>query len=640
MIYNKINIYKILNLILIFLLLTSFFGSIVYKLYSLNNIGIFISLILSIIVFIIIHLFLKQNNKKYLIIKENKKEKSTIKNTILPIFYIILFFSNIYILFINKTTQAIISPWEVMPSYFFIIYAIATTILILNILSNSKFSTPLITLHYFLSFSIAVIIYKIGYGFDPFVHEATLDLINKNGSVDPKPFYYLGQYSLIIILHKITFLPIALLNKILVPVLSAIYIPITIKYVLEKWFEDKKIIALTSILILSIPFSFFIITTPQNFTYLLLILAILLGLVCKNFFDLGLIYLISFVAILTQPIAGVPIFFFALLLTAYHSDNLKFKRYYYITISILSAIALPFLFYYFEKNISPENLENTKNKIIDFPKLIMPEQENFILNFIYLYGFNIKLIITIIALSGIIIAYYHKKKTSVFFIYLLMSFSLGVSYLLTKNLGFNFLIDYERNNYSNRLLLISAIFLLPFIITTLYAFINKVLKQKLSIKIPIFIFVIILTTTSLYLSYPRFDRYFNSHGYSTSQNDIDTVKWIEENTDRDYIVLANQQVSAAALSEFGFKKYYKKDIYFYPVPTGGPLYQYYLDMVYEKPTHETMISAMDLAGVNQAYFVLNEYWWASSKILEEAKLTADNWQEIGNKKVWIFNYTK
>ncbi|MBU4375668.1 hypothetical protein KKH38_04155, partial [Patescibacteria group bacterium] len=145
--------------------------------------------------------------------------------------------------------------------------------------------------------------------------------------------------------------------------------------------------------------------------------------------------------------------------------------------------------------------------------------------------------------------------------------------------------------------------------------------------------------------------YFNSRCFSTSKNDIEAVNWIENNTESDYIVLANQQVSAAALREFGFKKYYSPplidkergsggEVFYYPVPTGGPLYQYYLDMVYEKPSRETMAKAMDLAGVSEGYFVLNKYWRAFDKILEEAKLEADSWEDIGDGDVFVFKYYK
>jgi hypothetical protein len=649
------------------LCLISFCGAIVYRLYSLNNIGVAISLISAIAAFLIIQryssiytpsvipaAFSTRESGWGIQWEINKKIKS---EKFLFIFYLLFLTVCFYILFSHQTEQAIISPWQVVPSYFFIFYGLATIALIAIIVrqQSSNAAIFLITLHYFLSFSIAWIVYKIGYGFDPFIHQATMDLIDKTGAVEPKPFYYLGQYSLIVILRKITFIPIQWLDKLLVPVLAAVFLPAALYRVLAKWFDSDKANLLLVLIMLILPFSFFIATTPQNLAYLLLILAILLGLICSNAYELIIIYLLALAALLIQPIAGIPAGLFALLLTAYHSDKDKLKKYFYSIIFILAVTLLPLAFYFVEKNNFVQGAESPpQNKIISLPELILPvgrqavpDQENFILNFIYLYGFNLKIIIGLMIIAGLIIAFRHKQKCKIFGIYLLMPVALLLSYLMTKTLPFNFLINYERDNYSDRILLAAVFFSLPFIIIALYAFLEKVLKQNRIIKTSLLTFLAALIAVSLYLSYPRFDRYFNSHCFSTSADDIAAARWIDGNASGDYIVLANQQVSAAALREFGFKKYYtpspyegegRGEVFYYPIPTGGPLYQYYLDMVYKKPSRETMIAAMDLTGVNKGYFVLNKYWWAFPKILEEAKLEADGWQEINNGEVYVFKY--
>ena len=53
-----------------------------------------------------------------------------------------------------------------------------------------------------------------------------------------------------------------------------------------------------------------------------------------------------------------------------------------------------------------------------------------------------------------------------------------------------------------------------------------------------------------------------------------------------------------------------------------------------------MFRALDLTGVSQGYFVLNKYWWAFPKILDEAKFRADSWQEINNGEVFVFKYER
>jgi len=651
---NKISEYFILAISLI-----AFWGGLVYRLYKLNFIGIIISLILVIISIIIIQLLFSKGNQGKSIKKyfnsgaKNKISHNKFGNFLkffLPVLYLFLFASCFYLFFVNSTTQAIISPWQVLPNYFFIFFLLASFLLLIIISTSHRLSLFFIILHYFLSFSVAIFIYKIGYGFDPFIHGAAMKLISETGAIDPKPFYYLGQYSLIIILHKLFFLPIVWLNKLLVPVLAAIFLPLSINEALSSWFKNKIKINLTLLFFLILPFSFFIITTPQNLAYFFLLLIIIKGLYCKNMFNLMVIFALSGAALLTHPIAGIPALLFSFMIAVYYSDIKKYKKNLYRIIFIFSAAALPLAFFFLENNIFNTGAGAINSTAgISIPGFSVPGKENFILNFIYLIKNNFLFIFLILIIFGIIIALKHKKECRIFSLYFSMSIAMILAFFLAKNLGFNFLIDYERGNYASRMLNLAILFLFPFYLVSIYVFINNLHKQNKFIKYSFYGFLLALISASLYLSYPRFDNYFNSHGYSVSQSDINAVKWIENNTKNEYIVLANQQVSAASLREFGFKKYYtdksqisnpKSQIFYYPIPTGGPLYQYYLKMVYEYPAKETVTNAMDLVGVNEAYFVLNKYWWAFPKILEEAKLDADSWHEIENGEIYVFKYIK
>ena len=128
------------------------------------------------------------------------------------------------------------------------------------------------------------------------------------------------------------------------------------------------------------------------------------------------------------------------------------------------------------------------------------------------------------------------------------------------------------------------------------------------------------------------------------QDDIDTVRFIESDASQDYIVLANQQTSVAALKEYGFTRYYKTEnnesIFYYPIPTGGPLYPFFLSMVNDRPKRSTMLSAMELAGVEIGYLTISKYWWASSKLIDEAKLEASSWSSINEGNIHIFKFVK
>ncbi|MDA3839785.1 MAG: hypothetical protein PF572_01730 [Patescibacteria group bacterium] len=665
----KINIQKItLWDVFIILNLISFFGAVVYRLYKLNNLGILITIFLATGGFLLFQKLqvkeisdnkntphptgtpLREGNiKKLFSILFSLQKKSRIV-FLITFLYTFLFANSLYILFSNATDKSIISPWQVIPPYFFIFYILSLlTLILITKKSSQRVSLFFISAHFFLSFSIAMIIYKIGYGFDPFIHEATMDIIKEKGFVDPKPLYYLGQYSLIIILNKTLFIPIAFLNKFLIPILASIFLPKVIFEYLNSRFENKTISFVSIIALLILPFSFFIMSTPQNFAYLLLIIIIIKSLNIKNYHDLAFIYLLSLVALVTQPVAGIPAFLFVVSLNIYHSE-IKFRKIFLSIIFILMATALPLSFYLFEKtpdsqvgitnNFLPSLVSTISNTSTNSASFFIPKQDNFIYNFIYLYGFNIKLIIFLLFLSGFFISLRYKKECKIFIHFFFASLSIFIAYLFTSSLSFSFLVEYERNNFSNRILLISSFFLLPYILLSFYTFFYRLKSTSKAIQAPIFIFLLILVSTSLYLSYPRFDKNHNSHGVSTSVYDIEATKWIEDNNKRQYLVLANQQVSAAALKNFGFNKYFSGGIFYYPIPTSSPLYNYYLDMVYDRPSKENALKAMNLLNINEVYFVLNKYWWAFPKILDEAKIEADSYKSFGDGEVYVFKYTR
>jgi len=636
---------NIVNSLLILICLISIFGGLVYRFYSLNQPGFIISLILALISFIIIQYFHLLASKKIRRLKSEKPNKGKFKliNFILYTLYLILPFLCFYILFNHRTDTAIVSPWQMVPSYFFIIYGLATLFLLWSCIVNKKSALPLIILHYFLSFSVALIIYKLGYGYDSFIHTATENLIDQAGSVEPKPFYYLGQYALAVIFHKITTAPIILLDKLMLPLLASLFLPLTLWRVLKSWFDSVNLNLILILSLLALSFPFLISTTPQNLAYLFLLLAILLGLICKNFHDYLIIILLSLAAAITHPVAGIPAVIFCAFLAVYHSDMARIKKYCYPLLTLLTVVILPALFYFLNKNLIASVSSNNPAESALPLRLNIPGQENFILNFVYLYGFNLKFVITLLAFCGIYIAYKHKEQCQILWLYFAMATALFTSYIITARLPFAFLINYERDDYPQRILLIACLFLLPFFILSVYALLEKIARQNKFVIVSFAVFLSLILTASLYITYPRYDNYYNSHGYSVSAADLSTVKWINENAKVDYIVLANQQVSAASLSQFGFKKYFNSNqgqVFYYPIPTSSPLYQYYLDMVYKKPSRETMNAAMDLAGVSESYFVLNNYWWAFTKILDEAKLSADNWQKIDNGEVFVFKYEK
>lgn len=633
---------KIVYLFLAVISLLAIFGATIYRLYALNWPGITLTLLFSAGGIFLFWKILKKEAPG-----DEVKIKKTWKDYLWTLPYFFFFIFCLIFLFRARNSLAITSPWQMVSEKFFISYALATAALVLAILKSAKASW-LLTVHYFLTFSVLLLIFTLGFGYDPFIHQASLELIDKQGFIQPKEIFYLGYYAIIIIAHKLFFLPIIFLNKWLVPILAAVILPITIHFFLKKLPQlPAASCQLPIAFLLILPFSIFTISAPQNLAYLLLITAIFVGLTKKDRPHLILAWLLALACFAIHPIAGLPAMAFAASLSIWHLTPKIWQKIGQGAIFLGLAVILPLALSLSQSGQSgteAPSVASAGNWLSGFSR-----QENLILNFINFFSRNLNIALIILAISAIAFSWFKRQKYKFLPILSGLSLSLMAAFFATKQfVDFNSLISYERGNYLVRILTTAFIFLLPAIILLIAELINKILEKGKFIKAAWLIFGILLITASLYCSYPRKDSYLNSRSFSVSRSDYQAINWIEKDAaGQSYAVLANQQVSVAALSTFGFGHYFKNykdfprpiDVYFYPIPTGGPLYQLYLDMVYRQADRKTAEKASQLTGAKTIYFVLNEYWWGFDKIYQEAKLEANSIQEIADGGIIIFKYS-
>lgn len=649
----------------IFLASLSFFSSLIYFFYSLNLLAIILSFLVSLTVstYTIIHLNKVRDRKEEQEKKEVKKEKETntkiIKmrivkhlSLLLPLIFIALSFRQLLLAGFDKS---LISPWQEISSKFFIFYGLSLVSLILFLFqkNNELIKKIYLIIFYFLSFAVCLITYKLGYGFDPFIHQATMEFISNHGFILPKTPYYLGEYGLIIPLSRITGLSIGFLNKIIVPFLAALTFPLLVLRFLSTVDKggDNKAKYLTIIALLLIPFSPFIVSTPQNLSYVFLIATILLSAISASLF---IPCILALATIAIHPLSGLPALGFLLFIfyKKYHGNiNTRAVRKIFLTLIIaFNSLILPFsLFLGGGQSIDINNLSRTiKSFFLNILIIDPSKSQHLLLNISNFFAKNIALVIGLLIISSLILFY---KKTSkeissclknYFQALVLTIYSLFLSYFLSSLIVFKEVIAYEQSDYSKRIIFLIIIFSLPLIISLINYLIKKILNKGLFTKLTWLLFILILILSNLYNSYPRFDKYHNSRGYNTGLNDLKAVKQIDKQTSNKYIVLANQQVSAAALKVFGFNNYLETDngeMYFYPIPTGGQLYEYYLKSVYDSPSKENLKQAMDLAQVDESYLIINRYWNRSAELINEAKILSNSYWDIDNE-IYIFKYLR
>ncbi len=554
----------------------------------------------------------------------------------------------------SPVTEAVRSVWERLPESLFLLFALIVS-LVFGLLWRGReraVSLLFLCVLLFATLSVAAIAFPIGFGFDSFIHKATESHLAQFGTITPKPFYYIGQYALVLFAHHGFQIPIDLADTFLVPFLTALLLPMAWYFAAAHITRKRGIAMLTLTGLFLLPLSQFIVTTPQalaNLWTLLLILASVPYLLEKEHPRLRVLAIAATATALIHPIAGIPaLLYFMLLSTDPSRTNPrtpKTNRLVRLCLITFACIVLP-LSFLLNSLLSGQSLGlNTAalNPLTWISRLnfgvFFENRFSPLLDFVYLYGLNAMVILVLIAAFAWL--EYHRDLSRRLRALLLMVLALGVNYLIMSTfLEFTFLIDYERLNYAARLLPLIGFFLVPLLILGLgHVFVN-VKGQPLILRAVVFVALVAIASSTFYLSYPRRDAYETNRGFNVSQADIDAVHLVETMADGvPYLALANQSVSAAAIQEIGFRYY--GDLFFYPIPTGGELYTSFLAMN-ELPSRENAEQALKLVpqhgDVMTLFFLVNNYWWDAPRIIETAKTTADDWRSLGDGQIYLFRY--
>lgn len=549
---------------------------------------------------------------------------------------------------ISRTASAIRSPWELVPWQFFILFGIASVGLFSLAIVNRgrRIILPLSILHTFIGLGVALTIYRMGFGFDPFIHQAAESEILKAGLILPKTPYYIGQYVLQVGNAGISAIPLAILDRLLVPVLSAVLIPLFLHWLAKDNHGPDRpphgSLSLAAFALL-LPLPMLVMTTPQALAYLWLTATA--TMVAMSAIPGWLAWIFALAAMVTHPIAGIP----ALAVAAFGSlARLKTisrsPRFLAPLFFLLVMFALPAAFWLQARiggNLDVKFVRPTVGAIIHLlplPTLNIPDHFDLPLDLAYLLRWNINAIVAALALLGVW-KMTKSGRIKTFIPHTLTATALIGSYLLTRGvLKFPNVISYEQEIFPERLLESAAFVLVPVMAAGMMALLRRTGSPAL--KIGAVLLFAGMTTSSVYLSYPRVDRYEKNSGWSLSASMESAVRFLETKAQGSHIVLADQNAAAAQIKNFGFGPYYY-DSYFYSHPSGGlSLYRFYQRMVEDGPTRETAEDAMDFAGTNKVYFIIHDYWKNFPRLVAQAEKTADDWAEIDGGAVYIFRYTR
>lgn len=559
----------------------------------------------------------------------------------------------------SATTEAIRTPWQVLPQGFWVAYLLATlAVLALNLRTDrAGRRLPLILVHLGVSASIALIVYPIGFGFDSFIHQAAERVIAANGVIAPKTPYYIGQYALVVLLSRIFGLAVVAIDRIAAPAFFVLIAALTY----HPWRRIAAAAAVPVILLL-LPYHSFIATTPQGLANgWVLITALAVGV--PQAAAAGtlavrwrvLAALAAAAAAVTHPIAGVAAGFllvFGLMVRAAPDRAVGriWRRLATSAIWVASVLALPLLFIWQARRSGflisqvwqPQNFPRQLGPAL---RSLLPELPNRAAPLLdFAYGIELSRLALIAGLAAVGAAIFRRRSLT-FAPILLTSTGLLASFLvLDSSMVFPQLIANEQSFFPQRALELAELVTLPLAAAGSALLLHRANRSP-ALRLALVALGAAGATATLYLAYPRVDRYHVDRGYNVTAADIEAVHVVRNDADGNYLVLANQMTSAAAIREFGFSPTYPaaaggRPTYAYPIPTGEPLYQQYLDMVYDAPRRDVAQRAAGLVAteINAVYFILSRYWDNFDTIVAEAEQHADRQWSVANGKIIVFRY--
>jgi len=641
--------------IVITLSITSLTGTGMYYIFGLSPLGSLISLLSPIAYLAYVKKTQQHKQQKTIIHPYHTTTTDKVLIYILCSTQVILILSLIH----ARNAELMPSPWQALSPWFFILFACTTALIILLGLRSAishKIMLGITSVHLFIIYSVAAIVYRLGYGFDGFIHRVAENIILTNGQIAPIEPFYIGQYNLVVTLSRATNLSIHTIDIYLVPILASLAIPAIVYLIFSKIVPTSSTRVLT--LSLVIPFLFFIpfhLTTPHNLTLLCtLITALLLyGYTQKNIPFIAPLS-VSLVALATHPLLGAPLTILTLAARVYKHANTKKRRTFILFTIILALTFTPTLLFSIRMFLANFNFQEIAYTLIpNIPKFIELFERPFWfqkgrtlwhLDILYIWQATIIPLSIILALVG---AWYQRKMIAT---KLLCSGACGLflgAILLRSALVFPGVSSHEQGGYPMRLLVGAIILVTPLIIYAVYHITTHLYNKIKKYNTPSQISTVFALTagamlmSSLYLSYPQHNQKVRFPGYNITEYDKKTVQWIHEQHETyDYVVLSTIITAVSALNEYGFAHYFttpKEEVFYYSIPSGGTLYLNYLDMLYEEDKRATIDYVFELTQASKVYVVVSWYWGGATEIIEAIKHTADNYHTIDDK-MWIFEY--
>lgn len=515
-----------------------------------------------------------------------------------------------WLLWIARTDAPLQSPWTELSSRFFILFAGATFLLFVSLWNSRPTLLHLIATssHLGIFYGIALVVFRFGYAFDPIIHQAAENYIVAHGKITPLQPFYIGQYALVGALHFITNAPVWLIDRLLLPILTTISLPIIGFFGLTRGWKVPPhyfLIVLLCNTILALPELTF--TVPHNISVLILLWWILLFPWCLET-RAGKFALVALAlsATLFHPLLGIPLCITSLTLFLPARRTIAIASSMVIGASLCAMLGLYRLQHGDALAFSFNGLSNFTH-LFYFSNSIHTIRPALQL----LYGLNY-LTPYLIVVAGIFAAFKSPSRIR-WTIFSLAGGLFFAIFLISTFITIPGIASYEQNEFVLRIKNIIPLLFLPFVTRKLY-----------ELTKPFFFIAVatILITISLYFTYPRIGG-SQKPGWNISAADIAAAQSIESlASGKPFIVVSNQILAVAGLRERGFEKRLKTaaiDTYPFAIGPNEPIYPLTEEVLYRELNGPNIRAYAKIIG-GTVFIAVHDYWFRATRIADEARI--------------------
>jgi hypothetical protein len=545
-----------------------------------------------------------------------------------------------------RTGESIISPWNSFHGEPFVLFGLVVCCFLIGAVKSrdDRFVFPGMVL-VLAALSVSALLYKIGFGFDPFLHRAAEEALLNEGIIYPKQFLYSGQYLFVAWVSQLTQVRLYWVDVWLVPVFASVWLPPALYLGLWKgWKIPARFARVLWLSLFLIPYQLLTFTVPFTVTFVLFVgFVALLPLAAKNRTAALWLFVANAVGCLFHPLLAVPVGTFLGVLLLRHFVKKGPLWAWMSGAMILVLCGVPGLLWVY-------NLGTGQTVVFWSLVQNMPlfthlwrspywDPYPFIpawLQFIYGVRYVIPLVV---ATEVFVWMLYRWRKQKFIWFDVFWVGVLGCIYAISTLFHFKDIIAHEQLEFALRLL--QAWFvcaLVPFAF-----FLSVLMRHRVGLWIVVTVFSLVLVH-AWYFSYPQYNLKYPFYSPGVGQNDIAAVRFIEGNSDEGaYLVLSNQMVSAAAIQAYGFAQYYPlagEQVLWYAIPTGGPLYVNYSVLIEGGFTQERCDDLIEETGVVSVYAVVPSYYeFTIPQIMTELREMAVETIQLDLLLIYKFNHS-